>query len=91
MLLFWIPDPDSGQALQTTELKTRLLIFVAIFPFSGVLSWVLIRNWLQQCCGYESAWVRVILGRRIRIKVESWIQVRIKVKRCRRWRVILEH
>ncbi len=49
--------------------------------------------WWNQCCGF--AWIRIILGCwiRIRIKGKSRIQIwiRIKVKRWKSLRAILEH
>ncbi len=44
--------------------------------------WSLYSQCLSQCCGSGSAWNRIILGSwiRIRNKVQSRIQIRIKVK-----------
>jgi hypothetical protein len=46
-------------------------------------------NWFSQCYGSGSAWICIIVGSwiRIRIKVESWIQIPIEVKSRMRIRI----
>jgi hypothetical protein len=62
------------------ELGMFFSVQIVLFSFTCWLEFI-DRVW--QCCGTGYAWIRIIFGTwiRIRIRVTSWIRIRIKNKK----------